>query len=111
MVQGIIVIRTLAGAWILLAAVGVRGSQGSANQPDPTRPVAVFVVDLASDGFQLVSADKGVTFDIDGAGAGARIGWTASSSDDSFLFLDRNRNGVVDNGLELLGNGTRYWDG
>jgi hypothetical protein len=86
-------------------------SQADAPTRDPNRPVAVFVLDIAGDGFQFTSAADGVMFDMDGTGSPVRSGWTKAESDDGFLFLDTNGNGRVDSGRELLGNGWRRPDG
>lgn len=67
----------------------------------PTCPI---VVDVEGDGFDLTDATGGVLFDMKGNGSQVRVAWMATGSDDAWLTLDTNGNGVVDNGTELFGN-------
>jgi hypothetical protein len=43
-----------------------------------------------------------VLFDINGDGVLNRMAWTEAGADEAFLWQDKNENGVVDNGAELL---------
>lgn len=65
------------------------------------------ILDLEEDGLLIWGSNFGVDFDIDGDGTKERIGWTGIGRD-AFLWTDRNRNGVVDDGSELFGTATEF---
>ncbi len=68
-----------------------------------TSPILISLEDQA---IRLTSAEMGVLFDLDADGSPDQTAWTQVSSDEGFLALDRNENGVVDDGTELFGDHT-----
>ena len=64
------------------------------------------IVDIGRDGIELGAAGVGVWFDVDNNGIANHVQWVKPGGDEAFLAVDRNGNGVVDNGGELFGAGT-----
>jgi len=81
-----------------------KGAQDFIQRSDP------LILDLDGDGletrgnFDRYDPKDPVYFDHDLNGAKESTGWVMP--DDGFLVLDRNGNGVIDNGAELFGNHT-----
>jgi hypothetical protein len=62
------------------------------------------ILDVQGDGFSLTDAQHGVDFDFFGTGKKIRIAWTSPDSDDAWLVLDRDGDGLIDSGKEMFGN-------
>jgi hypothetical protein len=67
-------------------------------------PHSPIIIDILGDGFALTNLSNGVRFDLDVRGRAGRTPWTAYAIDDAFLVLDRNYNGIIDDGTELFGD-------
>jgi hypothetical protein len=73
------------------------------NSPDCPSPI---IIDTEGEGFHLTSAENGVRFDIRNDGHLPQIAWTDPRFHNAFLVLDRNGDGIINNGSELFGNFT-----
>jgi hypothetical protein len=67
------------------------------------------VLDLDGGGVGTLASAEGVQFDLLGDGQVRQVGWVAGG--DALLALDRNGDGIINDGRELFGSGTRLADG
>jgi hypothetical protein len=67
-------------------------------------PVCPLIIDLDGDGVRLSGPMPPVGFDLDGDGLADLTSWTRVAADEAFLVLDRNGNGMIDDGTELFGS-------
>lgn len=84
----------------------IRGIQGEndayedAGEAQPPRDP--LIIDFKASGIDLCSLADGVNFDLDNNGYAEKTAWIGT--EDGFLALDRNGNGIIDNGGELFGD-------
>lgn len=69
-------------------------------------PGSPLIVDRMGSGYRLTSVEEGVLFDLNGDGQVEQISWTNPKGGNAFLALDRNGNGRIDDGTELIGSYT-----
>jgi hypothetical protein len=59
-----------------------------------------------SQAIKLTKVADGVVFDLMAVGTPQRVAWTTAGAEVAFLVLDRNGNGLIDDGRELFGDAT-----
>jgi hypothetical protein len=83
--------------------VTASGEAASVPPAEPAEQVSdPLVLDLNGDGVRTTGLEAGVGFDISGDGRMKLVSFV--TGDDALLALDRNGNGVVDDGRELFGD-------
>src|SRR5437879_6885216 len=83
----------------------IRRNQCNCHQdPKPCCCTSPILLDIAGDGFRLTSLDDGVEVATRPGYQRTERAWTEANSDDAWLVLDRNGDGIIDDMAELLGN-------
>lgn len=94
-----------------LQCLGGSGACSCDLQDDAPGAGCPLILNLKPEPWHLTGLDDAVAFDIDGDGHLERMGWTQRQTSLAFLARDLNGNGLVDDGSELFGIGTRLIDG
>jgi len=84
-----------------LASFHVKAIDPNCHLPGEFDPL---LVDLGQDGIHLGKEGEGVVFDLAGNGNPIAMQWTAKGGNEAFIVVDKNGNGIVDDGSELLTN-------
>lgn len=92
--------------WCTLEMQICEGGFGWSTTECTCIPGSPIVVDILGNGFSMTDAASGVVFDIVANGSPVKLAWTSANSDDAWLVLDWNGNGIIDNGREMFGNVT-----
>jgi hypothetical protein len=67
------------------------------------------ILDLDGDGISTLSVQNGIRFDLTADGSLVKTGWVAPN--DGLLVIDRNQDGVINDGSELFGTSTTLENG
>ena len=79
------------------------------SKQSPDCPSTILVATGRDASYDLTSLHDGVRFDFDGDGTAERTSWTSPNSQIAFLAIDRDKNGAITSGDELVGKHT--WPG
>ncbi len=83
---------------------GFGGSRDCESRPwDYDCPPCPIGIDLQGNDFKLTGAQPPALFDLDADGTPDRTSWTRVQTKDGWLVLDRNGNGLIDDGREMFG--------
>jgi hypothetical protein len=91
------------------AALHVNNQSNFAAVSSQLTKLTPIALDLDGNGVRTLSVDAGAVFDVNADGKAESVGWLSSA--DAWLALDRNGNGLIDDGSELFGSGTSLPDG
>jgi hypothetical protein len=91
------------------AMTSAQSSVMTVAQINALKSLTPIVLDLNGDGVQTVGLGNGVQFDLAATGTKVNTGWIAGG--DGLLALDRNHDGVINDGSELFGSGTTLANG
>lgn len=84
---------------VAVASIATGSVSETTAAPEPV------LIDRNGDGISLTRPQDGVLLDLDADGVTELVSWTRRGSDDAFLCLDHNRNGVIDVPFDLVGGG------
>lgn len=89
------------GENVTLSQSEVEVSISAQRRVQPQKKVDPLILDIDGDGIETSGIERGILFDLEANGNFARSSFV--QGDDVLLALDRNENGVIDNGSELFG--------
>lgn len=96
--------------WLKTGEIQTYNNSFAMGNAANTRPIDPLILDLDGDGIETANVDNSTAFfDLDNNGFAENTGWVGE--DDGLLVLDRNNDGIVNNGGELFGDRTLLVDG